>query len=208
MQLDPRRGALCVMQATITTPSGQAEFVSLSMPTAPHGTPAWQLPTVVSYLHARSENKRPPTATSLTAHLRSRAGAAIPSPAANYPYAAMHDDRVTCLISLTMAPGQDTSWPQASLALLQQETRPSRCSWSSLEHARGTLAVLGRALTEAEAEQCRLADLVRQNPHPAATELHRLAQRVTRWTCGMHEMARAAHTAARAADARRALRAI
>ncbi|MFG2793996.1 hypothetical protein [Streptomyces sp. NPDC048419] len=208
MQLDPRRGALCVIQATITTPSGQAEFVSLAMPTAPHGIPAWQLPIVVSYLHARSENKKPPTAASLTAHLHSRTHSAIPSPAANYPYAAVHDERVACLISLTMAPGQDTFWPQASLALLQQENRPVRCSWSSLEHARGTLAVLGRALAEAEAEQCRLADLVRNGRHPAATELHHLAERVTHWTRSMYDMARAAHTAARAADTRQALRAI
>ncbi|MEU6527554.1 hypothetical protein ABZ892_33265 [Streptomyces sp. NPDC046924] len=210
MHLDPRRGALCVIQATSTTPSGEAEFVSLAMPTAPYGIPAWQLPTVVAYLHTCCDLKKPPTAASFTAHLRRRAGAAIPSPATDYPYAyaAVHDERVACLISLVMTPGQETAWPQASLALLQQETRPLRCSWSSLEHERGTLAVLRRALREAEAEQCRLADLVRQNPHPAATELHHLAQRVTQWTRGMHDMARAAHTTARATDARRALRAI
>jgi hypothetical protein len=206
MQLDPRRGALCVIQATITTPAGGVEFASVSMPAAPYGVPGWQLPTLVSYLHARCDRKEPPTASSFTAHLRSRATSRIPSPASDYPYAALHDDRVACLMSLVMAPGRETSWPTASLALVQQENHPVRCGWSSLEHERGTLAVLRRALTEAEAEHSRLADLIRQGGHPAAVELHRLAARVTEWTRGMYDMARAAHTAARAADAPRALR--
>ncbi|KUN57294.1 hypothetical protein AQJ46_47955 [Streptomyces canus] len=203
MQLDPRRGPLCVVQATITAASGSVEFVSLSMPTAPFGTPAWQLPNLVSYLHARYDRKEEPTASSFRDHMRGRI--ALPSPAADYPYAALHDDRVACLLSLVIAPGQESAWPQASLALLQQESRPTRCSWSSLEHERGTLAVLRRALREAQAEQLRLADLMRQGDHPAAKELHGLAERVAEWTRGMYEMARAAHTAARAADARRAL---
>ncbi|GGX56087.1 hypothetical protein [Streptomyces chartreusis] len=206
MHLDPRRGALCVIQATITTPSGDVEFASVSMPAAPYGVPGWQLPTLVSYLHSRCDRKEPPTACSFTAHLRSRATSRIPSPAADYPYAALHDARVACLMSLTMAPGRETPWPSASLALVQQEAHPVRCSWSSLEHERGTLAVLRRTLREAEAEQSRLADLARQSRHPEAAELHRLAERVAAWTRGMYEMARAAHTAARAADARRALR--
>lgn len=204
MQLDPRRSPLCVVQATITAPSGSVEFVSLSMPTAPFGTPAWQLPNLVSYLHSRYDRKEAPTASSFTGHMRGRI--ALPSPTADYPYAALHDDRVTCLMSLVVAPGRQTAWPEASLALVQQESRPACCSWSSLEHERGTLAVLRRALREAQAEQLRLADLMRQGSHPAAKELHGLAERVAEWTRSMYGMARAAHTAARAADARRALR--
>ncbi|MGW1562771.1 hypothetical protein ACWCQ1_40665 [Streptomyces sp. NPDC002144] len=204
MQLDPRRGPLCVVQATITTPSGGVEFASLSMPTAPFGTLAWQLPNLVSYLHASCDRREPPTASSFIAYMRSRT--TLPSPTADYPYAALHDDRVACLMSLVLAPGRETAWPQASLALVQQESRPARCSWSSLEHERGTLAVLRRAVREVEAEQLRLADLVRQGAHPAAQQQHRLAERVTEWTRGMYGMARGAHTAARAAAARQALR--
>lgn len=204
MQLDPRRGLLCVVQATITTASGSVEFASLSMPTAPFGTPAWQLPNLVSYLHAHYDRRQPPTASSFTDHMRGRT--ALPSPAADYPYAALHDDRVACLMSLVIEPGRETAWPQASLALVQQESWPARCSWSSLEHERGTLAVLGRALQEAQAEQLHLAHLMRQGGHPASKELHGLAERVTEWTRGMYDLARGAYTAARAAEARRVLR--
>ncbi|WP_127357021.1 hypothetical protein [Actinacidiphila soli] len=84
MRLDPRRPALCVVQATIATGDGTATLVARAMPAAPFGTPAWQLPIQAGYLGKLRRTQDAPTPENFAAYLDARAGAAIPSP--HQPY--------------------------------------------------------------------------------------------------------------------------
>jgi len=206
MRLDPRRPALCVVQATIANGDGTATLVARAMPAAPFGTPAWQLPIVAGYLGRLRRTGDAPTAKSFAAYLDARAGATIPSPHQPYVHAPWHDDRVTCLIDLALTPRGEMGWPATSLVVLEQEAGRGRCSWNRLERHRGYLAVLAHTARETAAEHARLTDRLRTDGTDGLRELHALAADVTSWAAKMHRAAKGDHTLARAAAVREAVR--
>lgn len=80
MKLDPRRGPLCVIQATITSSAGDTQLSAHSMPAAPFGSLAWQLTVLAAYLSDPQTMQEGPSIATLGAHLHKRASAPIPSP--------------------------------------------------------------------------------------------------------------------------------
>ncbi|MEU6680866.1 hypothetical protein [Streptomyces sp. NPDC046925] len=202
MQLDPRRGALCVIQATATTSAGATELAAYSMPAAPYGTWAWQLSVLAAYLSDPQTAKQGPCIASLEAHLHKRATAAIPSPGAAYPFTPWHDPRVSCLLDIVISPADASGWPRTSLILMEQESAPGTCAWMRVERESNTVAFLARALREMRAEQERLADRARTAPCPGITELVQLAGKVIEWLQPLHAAAHKQRQAARAAAVR------
>jgi hypothetical protein len=204
VRLDPRRPALCVVQATITTPDGRATRIARSMPAAPFGTPAWQMPRIAGYLaklrRAEGDGPRPET---FTAYLDARGGPGIPSPHQPYAYTPWHDEQITCLIDLVLTPHGSMGWPGVSLVVIEQEAGRGRCSWNRMERHRGYLDHLAYTAREIAAEHARLAN---QPADDGIGELHALAGDVTTWVQKVHKAAKADRTLARAAQAREDIR--
>ncbi|MCX4515911.1 hypothetical protein OHA27_37980 [Streptomyces sp. NBC_01619] len=206
MNLDPRRPALCVAQATVVGADGSATTVARAMPAAPFGTPAWQLPVVAGYLGRLRRAGDAPSIGSFVTYLDSRAGGSrVPAP--HRPYAGMpwHDTRATCVIDVLLTSRGSMGWPAVSLVVLQQEVGRRDCSWSRVERHRGYLAVARHTADEIAAERDRLADRLRTTDDDNVRQVHALATEVTTWADKLHRAARGGHTLARAADVRKGL---
>ncbi|MCX4554219.1 hypothetical protein [Streptomyces sp. NBC_01500] len=207
MPFNPSRVPLCVIQATITEPDGRSTMVAHSMPAAPFGTLAWQLPLLSGYIARLHRDRIAPTTDTFTAYMTARASARIPSPTTPYPYTPWHDGRITCLLDVALTPRGFANWPGVSLVIVEQDSvGPAACSWTRMERERGVVAVLGRALKESAAEQARLADQMRGGGEDGVRELHALAEQVTEWTGQQLKAARAERTLANAAKVRTVLR--
>ena len=203
MPMDPRRPALCVLHATITTPDGDVTSFGRSMPAAPFGTPAWQMPRIAGYLATlRRAGGAEPRPETFTAYL-DKPGPGIPAPHQPYPYAPWHDEQVTCLLDLVLTPHGSMGWPAVSLVVIEQEAGRGRCSWSRMERHRGFLDVLGYAAQEIAAEHARLAG---QPATDGMRQLRDLAAEVTTCVHKVHKAARADRALARAAQARECIR--
>lgn len=206
MQLDPRRGPLCVIQTTITSPAGDTTQAAYSMPVAPFGTLAWQLPVLVAYLSDPQTVRSGPSISSLGAHLHKRSTAPIPSPSRRYPFTPWHDSRVACLLDVVISPADATGWPQASLVLMEQESAPGSCAWMRVTREQHAFAILGRALLEMRAEQERLADQARTAPTSSLAELGALSGKVTAWLENLYMAARSRRGLEQAAAVRAQIR--
>jgi len=204
MALDPRKPALCVVQAVITTPGGPTTRVARAMPATPFGTPAWQMPRIVGYLaQLHSAGGDAPRPETFTAYLDERRSPALPAPHQPYPYIPWHDEQVSCLLDLALAPHGSLGWPSVSLVVIEQEAGRKRCSWSRVERHRGFLDVLAYTAREISAEHARLAS---QPAGDSIRQLRDLAGDITAWVQKIHKAAQAERTAARAAQARNGIR--
>ncbi|MYT68372.1 MULTISPECIES: hypothetical protein [unclassified Streptomyces] len=203
--LNPTDGPLCVIQASVTHPDRRTEQTALSMPSSPFGTPAWQLPVITGYLHGRFMQMQPPTLDGLSAALRQRATAPIPSPCALYPHTPWHDPRVTCLLDLSITAGTGLHLG-VSLVVMEQEGTGA-CRWMRTERVTGLNGLLAHTVTEAEAERARLRDRRRTSTDPAVDALTALSDQVAAWARDVRRQARGKWQELRAEQARGRLRA-
>ncbi|MFJ2745464.1 hypothetical protein ACIO3O_38045 [Streptomyces sp. NPDC087440] len=200
MQLDPRKPFLAVVSATISVPSEDSSVaLTYSMPAAPFGTAAWQLPVLVGYLNRLRRQGDDPAPDSFAAYMDSRAEAAVPGPARPYRYAPWHDHRVTLLLDVSITPGNTLGWPKVSTVVQEQEP-DEPCGWARTTRLHGCRAVLDHAVTEVSAEHARLADRARTTP--SVRTVRDLAEHTGRWVRQVRQAYRADLTLSRAAQVR------
>jgi hypothetical protein len=172
-----------------------------SMPSAPFGTPAWQLPTVAAHLARLHRTQSPPTVDAFAAYLAERGTRPVPVPLDQYNYDPLHDTRISTLVDVHTEPAQGgEQWPRCSLAVLEQET--GRCPWSRISRHRAAYGVITAAHREMTAESQRLADRHRSRPSDATAAALALAEQVRDWTGRAHRAVRAEQTLIRAGQAR------
>lgn len=163
---------------------------SWCMPAAPFGTPAWQLPTVATFLATLNRTQGAPTVEKFAAHLSLRTGAPVPAPLERYAYDPMHDPHVSTWVDVHTEPAQGNErWPRCALSVLEQET--GRCGWSRITRRRGAYEVIAHAYQEATAEAELLAGRMRTRPTYGTAEVHELAQQMRAWCWRAHRQARA-----------------
>ncbi|MCX4657283.1 hypothetical protein AB0N79_38765 [Streptomyces microflavus] len=191
--------SLFVLRVSVTDDSG-TERRSWSMPSAPYGSPAWQLPSVVAYLVRLEGTQERPSVARFEEHLRARAARPVPSPQAPHAYDVLHDPRVECWIDAHFEPAQGSErWPRIALAVLQQEA--GRCPWSRITRHRGAYGVIAHTHSEVTAELSRVADRARTVPGPGVAEVHRMVERVHGWTWKVARKVRAEQVLIRAGSA-------
>ncbi|WP_237329882.1 hypothetical protein [Streptomyces sp. CBMAI 2042] len=172
--------SLFVLRVSVTDDSG-TERRTWSMPNAPYGSPAWQLPSIVAYLARLERTQECPSVAQFSDYLRERSARPVPPPQAPHPYEVLHDPRVSCWIDAHFEPAQGSErWPRIALAVLEQET--GRCPWSRITRRRGAYSVIAHTHSEVSAELSRLADRARVTADPGTVEVHRMAQEVHGWT--------------------------
>ncbi|MEV6787747.1 hypothetical protein [Streptomyces sp. NPDC051098] len=193
--------ALLVLRLSVTDAAGTHRR-SWSMPAAPSGSPAWQLPTVAAHLIRLHRRQTAPTVDGFAAHLTELSGAPIPFPQAPYGYDPLHDGRVSCLIDLHTEPAQGNErWPRCSLMVLEQET--GRCAWSRITRRHGAYAVIAYTHTEVTAEAQRLSDRRRSDRSGRTAAMCELAEEVRVWAQRMHRQVKAEQTLIRAGQQQR-----
>lgn len=205
MRLDPRRPALCVMQATIADADGHAVLVSHAMPAAPFGTPAWQLPILAGYLNQLRRASCPPTSQNLTDYLTTRRGTALPGPLQPYRHNPLHDNRVTCLLDIALTPNGPMGWPYVSLVVIEQEPDRGRCAWSHIERHHSYLNIIAHTADTIREEHRRITERLRTTDDDELRAVQRLAADVTNWIDKIHTAAQADHTLTRAAETRHSI---
>ncbi|MEU4266219.1 hypothetical protein ACYCCF_30105 [Streptomyces argenteolus] len=184
-----RSPRLLVLRVSVTDGSGTVRR-SWSMPAAPFGTPAWQLPMLAAHLVALNRTQSAPTVERFAAHLSARTGGAVPVPLDAYPYDPIHDARVACWIDVHAEPAQGNErWPRVALSMLEQEA--GRCGWSRITRHRGAYAVIAHAYQEMTAESELLAGRMRTRPDQGTAEVHGLAEEMRAWCWRAHRQARA-----------------
>jgi hypothetical protein len=200
MHVNIQATRLLVLRLSVTDATGTHRR-SWSMPAAPSGSPAWQLPTVAAHLIRLHRTQTPPTVDALAAHLSELTGAPIPFPQAPYGYDPLHDRRVSCLIDLHTEPAQGNErWPRCSLMVLEQET--GWCAWSRITRRQSAYAVIAYTHTEVTAEAQRLADQMRTRPDERSAATFELAEQVREWSQRMHRQVKAEQALIRAGQAR------
>ncbi|MET7622731.1 hypothetical protein [Streptomyces sp. NPDC005408] len=198
VRIQPPR--LLVLRLSVTDTTGTHRR-SWSMPAAPSGSPAWQLPTAAAHLIRLHRTQTPPTVDAFAAHLNELTRTPIPFPQAPYGYDPLHDRRVSCLIDLHAEPAQGNErWPRSSLMVLEQET--GRCAWSRITRRQGAYAVIAYTHSEVTAEALRLADRMRTRPDFRTAATYELAEQLREWTQRMHRQVKAEQTLIRAGQAR------
>lgn len=197
MPLAVRPPHLFVLRLAISDRTG-TQRRAWSMPAAPFGDPAWQLPTVTAHLARLHRTQTRPTVEAFAAHLTERAAGPVPVPQEPCGYDPLHDSRVSCWIDVHTEPAErGEQWPRCSLVVLQQET--GRCGWSRITRHRGVYGVIVHTHAEVTAEVQRLADALRARPDDSGTAaLHELADQMRGWTQRLHRQARAEQTLIRA----------
>jgi hypothetical protein len=195
-----RSPRLFVLRLSVTDDAGTRRQ-SWSMPAAPFGDPAWQLPTVAAHLARLRRTGARPTPEAFAAHLAERATGPVPVPQTPYGYDPLHDSRVSCWLDVHAEPAQGgEQWPRCSLAVLEQET--GRCGWSRITRHRGAYAVITHTHSEVTAEAQRLADRMRTRPDAGTAAVREMADRMRDWTQRAHRHVKAEQTLIRAGQPR------
>ncbi|MCX4523900.1 hypothetical protein OHA69_40650 [Streptomyces anulatus] len=196
MRLSIVSPSLFVLRVSVTDGSG-TERCSWAMPSAPYGSPAWQLPSVVAHLVRLERTQEPPSVSGFAEHLRSWSSSSVPPPQTPHPFDVLHDPRVSCWVDAHLEPAHGSErWPRVTLAVLQQES--GRCAWSRITRHRGAYSVIAHTYTEAAAEVSRLADRARSVPDAGTAAALCTAQQIRDWTWGVHRKARAEQVLVRA----------
>ncbi|MFB8023582.1 hypothetical protein ACFC36_33970 [Streptomyces rubiginosohelvolus] len=189
MRLSVVSPSLFVLRVSVTDSTG-TERGCWAMPSAPYGSPAWQLPRIVAHLLRLERTQEPPTVAGFAEQLRAHSGAPVPSPQTPHPFDVLHDHRVACWVDAHFEPAQGTErWPRVALAVLEQEA--GGCAWSRITRYRGAYSVIAHAHSEVSAEVCRLADRARRVPHAGTVAALESAERIRDWVFGVHRKARA-----------------
>ncbi|MET9735842.1 hypothetical protein ABZZ79_36025 [Streptomyces sp. NPDC006458] len=170
---------LFVTQAAVSNHTGLIARTGLAMPAAPFGTPAWQLPALVSYLHRLHSDEEDPSPEQWRAHTQHPTGP-VPRPHLRYQTDGLHDADAVCVLDIQLGPrDQKTGWPTAHLAVIEQEEGP--CPFGRITHRHGTEAIAAYTAEELTAEHAALMDRARQHQNTHLARLAKLAQRAADW---------------------------
>ncbi|MGW7243856.1 hypothetical protein [Streptomyces sp. NPDC054804] len=170
---------LFVAQAAVSNHTGLIARTALAMPAAPFGSPAWQLPALVSYLHRLRQEDEDPAPDLWRAHTE-RATGPVPRPHLRYDADALHDPDAVCVLHIQLGPrDEDTGWPAADVAVIEQEE--GACPFGRITRRHGAEAIAAYAADELTAEHARLMDFARRHHDVALVRLAELARRAADW---------------------------
>ncbi|MEV5989509.1 hypothetical protein AB0L85_31935 [Streptomyces sp. NPDC052051] len=171
--------SLFVTQAAVSNHTGLIARVGLAMPAAPFGSPAWQLPALVSYLHRLHQDEEDPSPELWRAHTERQTGP-VPRPHIRYHGDGLHDADAVCVLDIQLGPrDEDTGWPAADLAVIEQEE--GACPFGRVTRRHGVGAIAAYTAEELTAEHARLMDRARQHQDASVVRLADLAQRAAAW---------------------------
>jgi hypothetical protein len=190
---------LFVTQAALSNHTGLIARTGLAMPTAPFGSPAWQLPSLIAYLHRLHQDKEDPSPERWRAHTERQTGP-VPRPHRRYQADGLHDPDAVCVLDIQLGPrDKETGWPAADLAVIQQEE--GACPFGRVTRRHGTEAIAAYAAEELTAEHAALMHRAREHQNAYFLRLADLAQRAAHWA---DKVRAAAHADAVHAQANRA----
>ncbi|GGP93035.1 hypothetical protein [Streptomyces melanogenes] len=173
------RTPLFVAQAAVVNHTGLTARTGLAMPAAPFGTPAWQLPTLLSYLHRLRQDQEDPSPDRWRTHTQRQTGT-VPRPYTRYQADALHDPDAVCVLDIQLGPRDEaTGWPAAHLAVIEQEE--DACPFGRLTHRHGVEAIAAYTAEELTAEHAALSDRARQHRDTYLQQLAKLARRAAEW---------------------------
>ncbi|MGW3984788.1 hypothetical protein [Streptomyces mirabilis] len=171
---------LFVAQAAVSNHTGLIARAGLAMPAAPFGSPAWQLPTLVAYLHRLHQDEEDPSPELWRAHTERQTGGPVPRPHRRYQGNGLHDPDAVCVLDIQIGPrDEETGWPTADLAVIEQEE--GACPFGRVTRRHGTEAIAAYAAQELTAEHARLMDRARRHQDASFARLADLAQRAADW---------------------------
>jgi hypothetical protein len=147
-----------------------------SMPTAPYGSPVWQLPVILAYAGRLRHTQQPPELDTFAAFLQERRDASpLPVPLTPYRGDPLHDLSVMYWLDLRIQPRKPGElWPGISLVLVEQDTSPCRTGGTLITRRHGPRELAELARTRAHEPQGRAERELR----PLAAQL----RRVREWT--------------------------
>lgn len=170
---------LFVARAAISNHTGLTARAGLAMPAAPFGSPAWQLPALVSYLHHLHRDQADPSPELWRAHTERPTGL-FPRPHHRYQANGLHDPDAVCVLDIQLGPrDKETGWPAADLAVIEQED--GACPFGRITHRHGAEAIAAHATEELTAEHATLMDRARQHQDTYFARLADLAHRAADW---------------------------
>lgn len=191
--------SLFVAQATVSNHTGLIARAGLAMPAVPFGSPAWQLPALLSYLHHLHQNEDDPSPELWRAHTERRIGP-VPRPHIRYQADGLHDPDVVCVLDIQLGPRDEaTGWLAADLAVIEQEE--GACPFGRVIRRHGVEAIAAYTAQELTAEHAALMDRARRHQDAYLVRLAGLAQRAAEWA---DKVRAAAHADAIHAQADRA----
>jgi hypothetical protein len=170
---------LFVAQAAVSNHTGLIARTGLAMPAAPFGSPAWQLPALVSYLHHLYQDEQDPSPELWRSHTERQTGP-VPRPHIRYHADGLHDPDAVCVLDIQLGPrDEETGWPAADLAVIEQEE--GACPFGRVTRRHGAEAIAAYAAEELTAEHAALMDRARRHQDAALVRLAGLAQRAAEW---------------------------
>jgi len=191
---------LFVAQAAVSNHTGLVARAGLAMPAAPFGSAAWQLPALVSYLHRLHQDQEDPSPELWRAHTERPTGP-VPRPRTRYQTNGLHDQDAVCVLDIQLGPrDEETGWPAADLAVIEQEE--DACPFGRVTRRHGAEAIAAYTAEELTAEHARLMDRARQHQDAYFVRLADLAQRAADWADKVRAAAHADTTHAQADRAR------
>ncbi|MCW8382461.1 hypothetical protein [Streptomyces justiciae] len=171
--------SLFVAQAAVSNHTGLIARTGLIMPAAPFGTPAWQLPALLSYLHRLHRREEDPSPELWRSHTERQTGP-VPRPHIRYQADGLHDPDAVCVLDIQLGPrDQATGWPAADLAVIEQEE--GACPFGRATRRHGAEAIAAYTAQELTAEHAALMDRARQHQDTYLVRLAHLAQRAAEW---------------------------
>jgi hypothetical protein len=190
---------LFIAQAAVSNHTGLIARIGLVMPAAPFGSPAWQLPALVSYLHHLHQREEDPSPGLWRAHTERSTGP-VPRPRRRYHGDGLHDPDAVCVLDIQLGPrDKATGWPTAHLAVIEQEE--GTCPFGRITHRHGAEAIAAYTAAELTDQHAALADLGRRHRDAHLARLANLAQRAASWAEMVRTAAHAEHIHARASQA-------
>ncbi len=180
---------LFVAQAAVSNHTGLIARAALAMPAAPFGSAAWQLPALVAYLHRLRQDEEDPSPELWRAHTERPTGP-VPRPRIRYRKDGLHDPDAVCVLDIQLGPrDEDSGWPAADLAVIEQEE--GACPFGRVTRRHGTEAIAAYTAQELTAEHARLTDRARRHHDTSFVRLADLAQRAAAWADNVRAAAHA-----------------
>ncbi|MFF0386801.1 hypothetical protein [Streptomyces sp. NPDC004286] len=188
-----------VAQAAVTNHTGLIARTGLTMPAAPFGTAAWQLPALVAYLHRLHQDEEDPAPDQWRTHTARPTGP-VPRPHIRYRGDGLHDPDAVCVLDIRLGPrDQETGWPTADLAVIEQED--GSCPFGRVTRRHGAEAIAAYAAEELTAEHIRLTNRARDHQDTHFVHLAELAGRAADWANKVRAAARADASPSRGSQA-------
>ena len=151
--------SLFVAQAAVSNHTGLIARAGLAMPAAPFGSPAWQLPALLSYLHRLHRCEEDPSPELWRAHTERQTGP-VPRPHIRYQADGLHDADAVCVLDIQLGPRDEaTGWPAADVAVIEQEE--GACPFGRVTRRHGVEAIAAYTAQEMTAEHAALMDRAR-----------------------------------------------